>query len=231
MYKKNDYLEHHGIKGQRWYVRRFQNEDGTLTPAGRKRYAKIMDKQSMKTNSYTKTSDLVAKTLPAGMKIRRITTADDTLNNRLAYFSYTKADKYNLRSITPWLMDVRGKTINDAVEKNYTLNTDIKIPSQKEVNDIMKSIIKDPKERRMVNKVAVMDRWFRPGSLDAWYIKYGNNNVMRELNIKSWVQNDGVSEEVARKRWDENVSYCKKNTMKKLKKEKMFLKISVMMLL
>jgi hypothetical protein len=31
-------LYHHGIKGQRWGVRRFQNEDGTLTDAGVKRY-------------------------------------------------------------------------------------------------------------------------------------------------------------------------------------------------
>lgn len=32
------YLYHHGILGQRWGVRRFENEDGTLTAAGRKRY-------------------------------------------------------------------------------------------------------------------------------------------------------------------------------------------------
>jgi len=31
-------LYHHGIKGQRWGIRRYQNLDGTLTPAGRERY-------------------------------------------------------------------------------------------------------------------------------------------------------------------------------------------------
>ena len=31
-------LYHHGIKGQKWGVRRFQNKDGSLTPAGKKRY-------------------------------------------------------------------------------------------------------------------------------------------------------------------------------------------------
>ena len=30
-------IEHHGIKGQKWGVRRYQNPDGTLTPEGRKR--------------------------------------------------------------------------------------------------------------------------------------------------------------------------------------------------
>jgi hypothetical protein len=31
-------LQHHGIKGQKWGVRRFQNEDGSLTDAGKARY-------------------------------------------------------------------------------------------------------------------------------------------------------------------------------------------------
>lgn len=36
---ENNTLKHAGIKGMKWGVRRYQNKDGTLTPAGKKRYA------------------------------------------------------------------------------------------------------------------------------------------------------------------------------------------------
>ena len=37
-------LYHYGMKGMRWGIRRYQNKDGSLTPAGKKRYNKEMAK-------------------------------------------------------------------------------------------------------------------------------------------------------------------------------------------
>lgn len=42
-YYRTDELYHHGIKGQRWGIRRYQNSDGTLTNAGRRRYSHMFD--------------------------------------------------------------------------------------------------------------------------------------------------------------------------------------------
>lgn len=48
----NDYLIHWGKKGMKWGVRRYQNKDGTLTDAGRKRYAR--DAREKEFNKYDK---------------------------------------------------------------------------------------------------------------------------------------------------------------------------------
>lgn len=54
-------LRHHGIKGQKWGVRRYQKADGTLTPLGKLRYGDANDyeemgKQVAKADSFIKTA-------------------------------------------------------------------------------------------------------------------------------------------------------------------------------
>lgn len=39
-------IEHHGVRGQKWGMRRYQNPDGTLTPLGRKKLGRIERKVS-----------------------------------------------------------------------------------------------------------------------------------------------------------------------------------------
>ena len=54
-------LQHHGVKGQKWGVRRYQYADGTLTPAGRKRY-----------HSTRNTSGLKRYSRLMGMKVKEV---------------------------------------------------------------------------------------------------------------------------------------------------------------
>lgn len=65
-----EYLSHHGIKGMKWGVRRYQNADGTLTAAGKKREAKRYTKEL---NWINKTqADKYADVIRADRKYRKL---------------------------------------------------------------------------------------------------------------------------------------------------------------
>lgn len=66
MEENNLYLVHHGILGMKWGIRRYQNPDGSLTPAGEKRYLKQESNQS-----FTKNSD-GSYTVPKNYKFYRV---------------------------------------------------------------------------------------------------------------------------------------------------------------
>lgn len=57
----NNELNHHGIKGQKWGRRRYQNQDGSLTPAGKQRYGDGQGVSLQDTKKLVDKSNEVAK--------------------------------------------------------------------------------------------------------------------------------------------------------------------------
>lgn len=56
----NNYLVHYGIKGQSWGTRRWQNPDGSYTPAGEEHYRK---QKKLKMTAETKDEDIIRNVL------------------------------------------------------------------------------------------------------------------------------------------------------------------------
>ena len=57
--ENTNYLCHHGIKGQKWGVRRYQNEDGSYTEEGKKRRSNSANKNTLLTSKDFKMKDSI----------------------------------------------------------------------------------------------------------------------------------------------------------------------------
>lgn len=91
-------LKHHGIQGQKWGVRRYQNPDGTLTPEGKKRYAYYSqssttdDKLGHTPEKYPTTYKNGKHIVKEGTLLYRVATKDEPLDNKRKYVSITDDD-------------------------------------------------------------------------------------------------------------------------------------------
>lgn len=153
LYTKNE-LYHWGVKGMRWGVRRYQNKDGTLTPLGKQRLAE----SNIRTEE-----NLVAKTIPKGAKMYRVTPDEkDGNTSKVKYVSYTDVDR-NLYKEGSIVRKYTGKEDPTVYEHEYTVKSDIRVPSLTTVRDIEKKIMESEQNRLEVAKSWVEERLMADG--------------------------------------------------------------------
>jgi hypothetical protein len=133
-----DELYHHGILGQKWGVRRYQNPDGTLTPAGKKRYTKKSDK-------YMKRSEAELKRLAKVDK--EITNLKELEKNNVAQWNEYESERLkstikanDIRKRNDFLSNNLGISVDDEKPKRYDDRARKFIEKQMEVEKTLADI-------------------------------------------------------------------------------------------
>ena len=157
-------LYHHGIKGQKWGVRRFQYTDGSLTPAGKRRYYVgegridgIKDVvRNLKTMSFKEAAahtqtvllgkNKVDTYIKRGTDLSRIQTSKNF--EQFAFYStYKKADVNKYAGLFGNNLQARARKAGEKIPDIYQLkikNTKkLKIPSDDNIDSTVMDLLKD----------------------------------------------------------------------------------------
>lgn len=123
IYNDPDFLEHHGIKGMRWGVRRYQNYDGSLKSAGKAHLA-ANAKRPNSSSEYNKIKNTVPKNY-GSVQIKKRTDTDSYVISDGKYIVRTNQDlKENQQAVADMLNSTVGLTTEREVEKYFKKNPD-----------------------------------------------------------------------------------------------------------
>lgn len=144
------YLAHHGIKGQKWGIRRFQNSDGSLTEAGKKRYSSntSAEKQKKWVKEHKK-----KLTIAGGVALAAVGTA-----------VAIKYSKESMNAASRATIEEGAKAAKAALKRDVA---NVKLLSDEELNRKIERLKKEAEFKKMVEKDLYPGREFYNAQLKA----------------------------------------------------------------
>lgn len=164
--RRGDDLQHHGIKGMKWGRRRYQNADGSLTPAGKKRYG------------YGESDYDYGKDIVDGVKVKR--TSKGLSDEEKAQKYEEEIGRYN-KAIK------NTKNAGKVVDSMRDFNDDMKAIKNPAVEKrIRKSLedVSDKELQQMVQRMNMEDNYTRM-MLNRERLNSGEDFVSKFLDISS----------------------------------------------
>ena len=164
-----EYIAHHGIKGQRWGIRRYQNPDGSLTEAGKKHY---------RIPSYNKSGGYI----PKGSVLYRVSLHKD--DPTFAGTKYVSTSKYDHKLWEDYLVDAYAKRGRDTYNIKYKTTRDLKIANETELGRrFAQEWQKDAIGTAVQTKSAMDFMGYYPEQSERTGAKLASLNIAAETNL------------------------------------------------
>lgn len=114
---ENNQLYHHGIRGMKWGIRRFQNKDGSLTKAGKKRY-KDQDKDDKPEDIETKKQRILKSHSAEALYKNKDMFTDKELQEAYVRLNVER----NIKNLIPEKVSAGRKFVNSFVSTSKTIS-------------------------------------------------------------------------------------------------------------
>lgn len=176
-------LYHYGVLGMKWGVRRYQNKDGTLTSEGVKRFQSFRNKQANKGVSRNELTQ--ERTIPSGTKMYRTSAKSDENLSGSTYVSYLDADRNHYKG--GWIRITQKS--DKAYEHQYTLNTDLKLPSRQTQQEAINKVINKNGKYLHEAVKGFVDQLIPKNSWDYWEIEESYDGGIKKFvddSVKEW---------------------------------------------